>query len=123
LYPLVRLESAAHRKGGEMRHIRLADLPVTEPAEGLRARFVHSDNMTLAFWEIDEGAVLPEHAHPHEQVVNPIEGDLELTVGEERMRLGPGDVVVVPPGVPHAGRAMTPCRVIDVFHPVREDYR
>ena len=35
----------------------------------------------------------------------------------------PGTVVVIPPDVPHAGKAITDCWIIDVFHPVREDYR
>jgi quercetin dioxygenase-like cupin family protein len=79
--------------------------------------------MTLAYWEIDAGAALPAHSHPHEQVVNPVWGELELTMGEETRVIRPGDVVVIPPDVPHSGRAVTDCRIIDVFHPVREDYR
>jgi hypothetical protein len=47
---------------------------------GFRARFIHSANMTFALWDIDAGASLPEHAHPHEQVVHLLEGELSLTV-------------------------------------------
>ena len=43
---------------------------------GFRARFIHSANMTFALWDIDAGASLPEHAHPHEQVVHLLEGEL-----------------------------------------------
>jgi quercetin dioxygenase-like cupin family protein len=52
-----------------------------------------------------------------------IEGKFELTVDAEAKILTPGAVVIVPPNVPHSGKAITDCRIIDVFHPVREDYR
>ena len=34
-----------------------------------------------------------------------------------------GQSLVIAPGVPHAGRARTACRVLDVFAPARDDYR
>jgi quercetin dioxygenase-like cupin family protein len=37
--------------------------------------------------------------------------------------LAAGDVVVIPGGVTHSARSLTPCRILDVFSPVREDYR
>ncbi|MFA0889791.1 MAG: cupin domain-containing protein [Synergistales bacterium] len=95
-----------------------------ELAPGFFARMVHSGNMTFAYWRILEGSGLPAHSHPHEQVVNLLEGTFELTVAGESRVLVPGnDVVVVPPNAPHSGRALTPCRILDVFYPVREDYR
>ncbi|MGE0084205.1 MAG: cupin domain-containing protein [Desulfococcaceae bacterium] len=98
-------------------------LKVREMLPGLRARFVHTGNMTFSYWNIDAGAVLPEHSHPHEQVANMLEGEFELTVNGESKRMLPGDVCVIPPNARHSGRAFTDCRVLDVFHPVREDYR
>ena len=103
--------------------MKLEDQPVLTPVEGYRARMVHSESMTLAYWEVDAGAALPEHSHPHEQVASVIEGEFELTVGDEAHTLRPGDVVVIPPDVLHSGRAVTDCRLIDAFHPVREDYK
>ena len=92
-------------------------------APGCNVQFVHSQNMTLAYWSLEPQSEVPDHAHPHEQVVNLITGELELTVQEETRRLRPGDVVVIPPEVSHRASAVTFCRVIDVFYPVREDYR
>ncbi|OQX23539.1 MAG: cupin [Desulfobacteraceae bacterium IS3] len=94
-----------------------------EIAPGFTAHFVHTGNMTFSYWTIKAGAELPGHFHPHEQVVNMIEGKFELTVDAEAKILTPGAVVIVPPNVPHSGKAITDCRIIDVFHPVREDYR
>ena len=90
---------------------------------GFHGRFVHSATMTFALWDIEAGARLPEHSHPHEQVVHLYEGQLELTVEGERIVAAPGMVVAIPPNARHSGQALTSCRVLDVFCPVREDYR
>jgi quercetin dioxygenase-like cupin family protein len=103
--------------------VRLQSTEVREIFPGLRARVVHSERSSQSWVDIDAGATFPEHQHPHEQVVNVLEGTLELMVGGVTHRLTPGLVFVIPPNVPHAGRALTACRVLDVFVPVREDYR
>jgi quercetin dioxygenase-like cupin family protein len=66
---------------------------------------------------------LPSHAHPHEQLTTVLSGELELTVGGEVRVLRAGMVAFIPGGVPHSARALTACEVMDVFHPVRDDYR
>jgi quercetin dioxygenase-like cupin family protein len=106
-----------------MARLTLHSIGVREIFPGLRARIVHTARTSQSWVEIDEGATFPEHHHPHEQVVNVLEGVLELTVGGEVSRLEPGDIFVIPPDAPHSGRALTACRVLDVFAPVREDYR
>ncbi|MCH2179773.1 MAG: cupin domain-containing protein [Mariniblastus sp.] len=94
-----------------------------EVIPGYHGRFVHSKAMTHAYWEIESAAELPEHAHHHEQVLNLIEGEFELTVAGESMQLKAGDLVVLHSNVPHSGRAITKCKIIDVFSPARDDYR
>jgi len=86
-------------------------------------RAVMAQSMTVAHVKLSAGALLPEHAHVNEQVVNVIDGELELTVNGESYSLMPGKVMVLPPNVVHSGRAVTDCRVVDAFHPVREDFR
>lgn len=94
-----------------------------EVVPGYRARFVHSEHTTHAYWEIDPHIPLPEHAHPHEQIVNMLEGVFVLTVDGEEHELTAGSCLVIPGNVPHSGVARTPCRILDVFSPVREEYR
>jgi quercetin dioxygenase-like cupin family protein len=109
-------------KGAAMK-FDLSDVPEREVLPGFRGRFIHTDSMALTYWNIDTDCGIPAHAHPHEQVVNMLEGELELTVAGVRHVLRPGQVFVIPGNVEHSARALTPVRVLDVFTPVREDYR
>ena len=106
-----------------MTFIRVPELPQKELVPGYHVRFVHSENMTFAHWEVDEGATLPLHSHPHEQVAHVLEGTFELQVGGETKVVEPGDVAIIPGGVEHTGTAITKCRLMDVFYPAREDYK
>jgi quercetin dioxygenase-like cupin family protein len=106
-----------------MAFINLTEIESREIVPGYRARFIHTENMTLAYWDVDPGAELPQHSHPHEQIANVLEGEFELTVEGETRVLVPGQVAVIPGNVPHSGRAITACRLLDAFQPAREDYR
>lgn len=106
-----------------MAFIKLEDVLEKEIVPGARVRFVHSNHMTLAYWTFEAGTVLPHHSHPHEQVTNIIEGKFELTVAGEPRVMSPGDVAVIPGGIYHSAKSITASRIIDVFYPVREDYK
>jgi quercetin dioxygenase-like cupin family protein len=103
--------------------VNLKEIPPREIIPGFHGRLVHSDAMTVAHWEIEAGSELREHAHPQEMIINLMEGQFQLTVAGQTRLLTAGDIVVIPGGVPHAGKAMTHCRIIDVWHPPRDDYR
>lgn len=101
----------------------LNHLPSKEVFPGFIGKFVHSDSMTFAYWDIKKGSTVPEHSHLHEQVVNMLEGEFELVVEGKPHHLMPGMVYTIPSNAKHSGRAITTCRILDVFTPVREDYR
>ncbi len=100
----------------------LKSIKTHEVFPGFHGRFIHTERMTFAFWEIVKGSTVPDHAHHNEQVVNMLEGEFELTVDGVSQNLSPGMVVTIPSRVRHSGRAITDCRILDVFSPVREDY-
>ena len=106
-----------------MARIKLEDLKELKLAEGILARIVTSETMTIAHVRLSAGARLPEHHHVHEQVVNVIDGELELVVAGTPHILTRGQVFVLASDIPHAANARTDCYVIDVFHPEREDFR
>ncbi len=106
-----------------MGFLNLEDVEQKEIVKGYKARFVHSEKMTTAYWEVESGAELPIHSHEHEQVSNVTNGKFEFNLDGVIKILEPGDVVVIPSNVPHSGKAISDCRIIDTFYPVREDYR
>ena len=105
-----------------MTFVRLDEICRKELVPGFKCRFVHTEHMTLGYWDIEKGSSLPEHSHPHEQVSSIIEGIFEMTVGDTTRVLKKGDVAVISGGETHSGRAITDCRIIDAFYPVRDDY-
>ena len=103
----------------------IIDLEVVENKEllpGFEVRFVHSDNITLAFWDIKAGSILPKHSHIHEQISQVAEGEFELTIEDNTFLLTQGKVAIIPSNVEHSGKAITNCKIIDTFYPLREDY-
>ncbi|WP_442582608.1 cupin domain-containing protein [Mesorhizobium sp. ASY16-5R] len=93
------------------------------PIPGFVGKVMHSDSMSFVLWEIAAGTLLPEHAHLHEQVVHMLDGTFELTVDGRTETLSRGQVAAIPSNARHSGRALTDCRILDAFCPVREDYR
>lgn len=89
----------------------------------IRGRYHHGDRLTIGAVELDADTVIPMHDHPHEQVTYLLEGQMHFVVGEETLTMKPGDIATIPGGIPHGGRTVSPCRVIDVFVPARDDYR
>lgn len=106
-----------------MSFLELDNIKVQEPVPGYKGKFVHSENQTIAFWEVDEGAALPEHSHPHEQISTVVEGEFELTINGSTKKVNKNSVAVIPSNIPHSGVALTKCKIIDVFYPVREEYK
>ena len=74
-------------------------------------------------WTLVGGGVFDAHSHPHEQVVNVLDGGFELVVEGTPRMLRTGNVFAIPGNAPHSGRALTLCWILDVFCPIREDYR
>ena len=103
--------------------MHIDDVEARELIPGTEARFVHTDRMTVAYWTFQPGIDLPEHSHPHEQVTTILEGEFELTVDGVPNALSAGHFLVIPPDAVHSGRSITTSKIIDVFSPVREDFR
>ena len=102
--------------------INFDEIETQQVLPGCRAKFVHSENMTFAFWTIEQGSDFPKHSHPHEQVVNMLEGEYELNLEDQSYKLVAGDTFVIPSNKEHSGRSITECKILDVFYPIREDY-
>lgn len=101
----------------------LADIPVKEIAPGFFSTLIHTDKNTINFIEVAAGCSVPRHKHFHEQYTFVLEGKFELTVNDEPQVLEPGFYALIPSDAYHSGIAVTDCKLLDIFSPVREDYR
>jgi quercetin dioxygenase-like cupin family protein len=103
--------------------IELNNLDYFIPLKGLKAKLVHTNNQTYAFWKIEKNTILPEHQHPNEQVSIVTKGELELTIGNVTQIMKQGMVAVIPSNTDHSAKAITDVEITDIFYPVREDFK
>jgi len=106
-----------------MNYLTIQEISDRELIPGFHFKLFHSKNMTFSFIRIEKGAELPEHHHQNEQVTIMQKGKLELTLEGKTHILEPGSILHIPSNAIHSGVALTDCEALDVFHPVREDYR
>lgn len=91
---------------------------------GVQISTAAGEQMMLSLVEFAPRAVVEPHSHPHEQMGMLLEGELAFTIGGQTQTLKPGDMWRIPGGVVHSAVAgEKPVKALDVFHPIREDYR
>src|SRR5690349_15036476 len=95
-----------------------------EPAEELNPkigrRMFHMETVTVAYITLAQGAVVPEHHHPNEQVTTLMSGRLRFNVDGNEFVAEAGQTVPLAANVPHEVEALEDTEVLDVFSPVRE---
>ncbi len=90
---------------------------------GVQSAMEHSEQITYGCVSLEEGVIVPVHSHPQEQWTYILEGEMEFTLNGETQMLLPGMGAFIASNSLHGAVAVTACKVIDVFTPVREDYR
>jgi|SRR6516162_5904788 quercetin dioxygenase-like cupin family protein len=91
---------------------------------GVAVETCSADKMMLSLATLQPRSVVEEHSHPHEQVGMVIEGRAIFYVGGEQKTLGPGDMYRIPGNVKHRVVALEETvKALDIFYPIREDYR
>ena len=91
---------------------------------GVTIHTTAGQHMMLSVVEFEPHAVVKPHSHPHEQMGLLLEGELTFHIGEETQVVRPGQMWRIPGGVVHSAVAGNqPVKALDVFYPIREDYR
>jgi quercetin dioxygenase-like cupin family protein len=96
----------------------------TEAVDGVHLSLLAGgDEMNVQHFEIEPGAAVPEHSHPHEQTGYITQGTLTFLVDGEEVAVGEGDSYAIPGDEPHAAenRGDVPVEGVDVFSPPREN--
>ena len=98
------------------------DTPWVQMAEGVRRRTtVSGQAMSQMVVRLEAGRHLPEHQHPHEQIVHVIQGRLRLIVAGVPQEVEAGESLYLAGSVPHAVDVLAEAVVLDTFSPPRED--
>jgi quercetin dioxygenase-like cupin family protein len=83
-----------------------------------------AEKMMMSYVVLQPHAEVAEHSHPHEQVGMVLEGKAIFFIGEESQTLGAGDMYRIPGNLKHRVVALDELvRALDIFDPIREDYR
>jgi quercetin dioxygenase-like cupin family protein len=100
--------------------VHVDDYPRYDIAGGVIFCPVFAENLSLNFVTFPRESGFPSHVHPEEQISIVQDGEMEITVGDLTRVVVPGDVIVFPSNVPHAGRTFEKaCRLVDIFSPPR----
>jgi len=92
--------------------------------DGVLARTVEGEQLSLAVVELDPGSVVREHSHENEQLGFVVSGSVTFRIGSETRELGPGGTWEISPNIPHEVHAGSEgAVVIDVFAPARDDWQ
>lgn len=100
-----------------------SDAGFQQVLEGIeRKTLVHGEKTLMTEFRLRHGAVLPRHAHSHEQTGYLLSGRIRLQIGTESRELAPGDSWCIPGGVQHGADILEDSIALEVFSPVRDDY-
>lgn len=104
---------------------RWDDLPLEQLNEHIDRRLITGSNMMIAHIYLKKGGVVPLHSHHNEQITYVLEGALKFLLGEgqdEEVIVRSGEVLTIPPNLPHSAEALEDTLDVDVFNPPRQDW-
>jgi quercetin dioxygenase-like cupin family protein len=105
---------------------RYRETQIDEIGEGVERRLGYTGQLMMAVLDFNNGPQSepdPPHSHPHEQVSYVAQGEIFFFLEDRCERLGPGDMFMVPPNLPHTIQLLSKhVRLVDCFHPIRQDF-
>jgi quercetin dioxygenase-like cupin family protein len=106
----------------EARHESFNEMPVEHLNPLLERQFVTAGKAMLARILLRKGCIVPLHHHENEQITYILEGALLFTLEGREIIVRAGEVLVIPPNVPHSAEALEDTIDLDVFTPPRQDW-
>ena len=88
-----------------------------------RKTLLYGESMLMTDFKLSGGYVLPVHSHPQEQTGYLVSGHIVLSIENEEYDMLPGDAWTVKGGLKHGAKIIDDSVAIEVFSPVREDYK
>jgi quercetin dioxygenase-like cupin family protein len=98
------------------------DMGWEEVTNDISRKIITGVNEMISQVYLKKDAQVPEHSHVSEQISYIVEGSLKFWVGGEELVLRAGELIVIPPNVPHKALALEDTLDIDIFSPIRQDW-
>lgn len=106
----------------QLRHVPWSSVAVEALNPLLGLHFVVGQNIMLARVLLKKGCIVPEHSHPNEQVTFVSDGALKFWIDGKEIVVHAGEVLTIPPNMPHRAEALEDTIDFDVFNPPRADW-
>ncbi len=109
----------------EVTFYRWDDMDRERVSDQLERRLITGERMMLAHVYLQKGCVVPKHHHENEQITYVLEGALHFRIGadeSEEVIVRAGEVLHIPPNVPHKAVALEDTLDVDIFSPPRQDW-
>jgi quercetin dioxygenase-like cupin family protein len=106
----------------ELRHVPWSSIELEDLNPLLQRHFVVGQNVMLARVLLKKGCVVPEHSHHNEQITYVLEGALKFWIDGKVLVVNAGEVLTIPPHMPHKAEALEYTVDLDVFNPPRADW-
>ena len=103
-------------------HHRWSDIQPEQINASIARQFITAERVTIARFELKPAGIVPRHAHENEQVSYIVSGALKFVFDDREVVVRGGELIQIPPNVPHAAEVIEDCVAIDVFSPVRQDW-
>lgn len=106
----------------ETTHHRWADIEPEQLNALITRQYIVGTNTMLARIVLNKDAQVPLHHHVHEQISHVVEGALNFLVAGKQVTVRAGDILCIPPNVPHEVIALQDSVALDIFNPPRQDW-
>jgi unsaturated pyranuronate lyase len=106
----------------ELRHIPWSSVEIEALNPLLGRHFVVGQNVMLARVLLKKGCIVPEHSHHNEQITYILEGALKFGIDGKEIVVNAGEVLTIPPNMPHSAEALADTVDLDIFNPPRADW-
>jgi quercetin dioxygenase-like cupin family protein len=106
----------------ELRHVPWTSVAIENLNPLLGLQFVVGQKIMVARVLLKKGCVVPEHSHPNEQVTYILDGALKFWIGGKEIVVNSGEVLTIPPNMPHKAEALVDTIDLDIFDPPRADW-
>jgi quercetin dioxygenase-like cupin family protein len=110
------------KRKAEVRHVPWNSVEVDALNPLLGRHFIVGQNVMLARVLLKKGCIVPEHSHPNEQLTFIAEGALKFWIDGREIVVHAGEVLTIPPNMPHKAEALEDTVDFDVFNPPRADW-